>query len=280
MRWVSKVEEEVIPPTPPEPPISVASPSRGYMASFQPSTSYTALPYTIGPGHPPHWGSITPTPGSPSHGAYPSYHHPPGYLYRPPPSQLHTSPTSSATRPLEPLPAIVQRKRKIAKNYVVLENAQTEKAPRVSWKQTMDGMFGDHARWEEVKAYSTKNRPMGELVSCSIARTRFLSSWGQHVRERGARLRGWPRITWIHEPASHTRMFSRSGRLARSLRTIMFGTRSSGVMLDRRRLGQTKTRRKKGINHLRLHVSALISNLYNMQPTDCTPVSLSRSPRL
>jgi len=24
----------------------------------------------------------------------------------------------------------------------------------------MEGMFGDHVKWEEVKAYSTKNRPM------------------------------------------------------------------------------------------------------------------------
>jgi len=43
---------------------------------------------------------------------------------------------------------------------MVLENAQTEKAPRVIWKQTMEGMFGDRVKWEEIKAYSTKNRPM------------------------------------------------------------------------------------------------------------------------
>ena len=172
VRWMSKVEEEVIPPTPPEPPMPVTSASYGYVPSFHPSTSYAALPYTIGPGQPPHWSPITATPGSPSRGAYTgqsSYPRSPTIHYPHSPSQPHTSSTSSATRPLEPLPAIVQRKRKVTKNYVVLENAQTEKAPRVTWKQTMEGMFGDHVKWEEVKAYSTKNRPMCELVSYLIA---------------------------------------------------------------------------------------------------------------
>ena len=178
VRWVSKVEEEVIPPTPPEPPVPVASTSYGYVPSFHPATSYTALPYTIGPGQPPQWGPIPVIPSSPSRGAYTSqssYPRSSALPYPYSPSQPQPSSTSSATRPLEPLPAIVQRKRKVTKNYVVLENAQTEKAPRVTWKQTMEGMFGDHVKWEEVKAYSTKNRPMCELVSYFITRSQFLS---------------------------------------------------------------------------------------------------------
>ena len=237
VRWVSKVEEEVIPP-PPEPPTPVASTSYGYVPAFQPSTSYTALPYTIGPGQPPHWGPITPAPISPPRGAYTNhspYPHPSTLSYTHSPPQPYTSSTSSATRPLEPLPAIVQRKRKIAKNYVVLENAQTEKAPRVTWKQTMDGMFGDHGKWEEMKVYSTKNRPMCELVLYLVARSRFLFARRQRARERGARLRGWPRTTRIHELASRTRMYLRSRRSARSLRMTMYGTRSLGVMLGKKR---------------------------------------------
>lgn len=171
LRWVSKVEEEIVPITPPESPMPVESTSHGYVASFRPSTPYAPPPYTIGPGQPPYWGSFTATPGSSSPGAYGGvspYPQPPAFSYPRSPSQPHISSTSSATRPLEPLPAIMQRKRKIATNYVVLENAQTEKAPRVTWKQTMEGMFGDHVRWEDVRVYSTKNRPMCELISYLI----------------------------------------------------------------------------------------------------------------
>ena len=166
------MEEEIIPLTPPESPMSVAGTSHGYVTPFRHSTSYTAPPYTIGPGQPPHWGTFTPTPGPSSPGAHASalsYPQPSAFPHLYSPSQSYIASTSSATRPLEPLPTVVQRKRKIAKNYVVLENAQTEKAPRVTWKQTMEGMFGDHVRWEDVRVYSTRNRPMCELVSYLLA---------------------------------------------------------------------------------------------------------------
>ena len=155
IRWVSKVEEEMIHLTPPESPMLVAG------------TSYTAQRYTTGPGQLPHWSPIPTTPVSPSPSSYPgfSYPQPPTFVYPHSPTQPHTPSTSNATRALEPLPAIVQRKRKMTKNYVVLENAQTEKPPKVTWKQTMEGMFGDHVHWEDVRAYSTKNRPMCEFLS-------------------------------------------------------------------------------------------------------------------
>jgi vacuolar protein sorting-associated protein 72 len=166
VRWVSKVEEEIVPLPQPESPMHVARASHEYLTPAGPSTSYTTQPYTLSPGRPPHWGHIPTTPGSSSPGAYTALfpHNQPSHSNSlPPPS---TPPTSNATRPLEPFPAVVQRKRKIAKNYVVLENAQMEKAPRVTWKQTMEGMFGDHVKWEDVKAYTTKNRPMCEFLSC------------------------------------------------------------------------------------------------------------------
>ena len=173
IRWVSRVEEEVTPLTPPESPMSVASTSHGYVTPFRHSTSYTTPSYTIGPGQPPYRSTFTTISGSPPPGAYASassYPQPPPFPYPHSPPPPHISSTSSATRPLEPLPTIVQRRRKITKNYVVLENAQTEKAPRVTWKQTMEGMFGDHVRWEDVRVYSTKNRPMCESFSCLLVR--------------------------------------------------------------------------------------------------------------
>ena len=176
IRWVSKVEEEIVHLTPPASPTPV------------PTISHTPHRYTIGPGQPPHWGPIPTTPGSSFMGSYtgPSSYPQPAtslYLYSPP--QPHTPSTSNATRPLEPLPAVFQRKRKEAKNYVVLENAQTERAPRVTWKQTMEGMFGDHVRWEDVRVYSTKNRPMCKFLHNSVGSNWFLFVWYQaRPRER------------------------------------------------------------------------------------------------
>lgn len=51
------------------------------------------------------------------------------------------------------------RKEKVEKNYVVIENQQTEKATRPTWKQTMEGMFGDHVKWDEIRVFSGK-RPL------------------------------------------------------------------------------------------------------------------------
>ena len=166
VRWVSKTEEDIIPITPPESLMSGASTSHGYVTPFRPSTPYMTPLYQTDSGPPLHWSNFTATPGPSSPSAYTSpYPQPHAFQYSPPPSRSYISSTSSATRPLEPLPTIVHRKQKFAKNYVVLENAQTEKAPRVTWKQTMEGMFGDHVRWEDIRMYSTRNRPMCELVS-------------------------------------------------------------------------------------------------------------------
>jgi hypothetical protein len=51
-------------------------------------------------------------------------------------------------------------KEKVEKNYVVIETRQSESAPLPTWKQTMEAMFGDHVKWDEVKVYSGKNRPL------------------------------------------------------------------------------------------------------------------------
>ena len=148
------MEEEIIPITPSESLMSGASTSHGYVTPLRPSTLYMTPSCTIDPGPPPHWNNFTTTPGPSCPRAYTSaYPQQPIFRYSRSPSRLYISSTSSATRPLEPLPTIVQRKQKIAKNYVVLENAQTEKTPRVTLKQTMDGMFGDHVRWEDIRVH-------------------------------------------------------------------------------------------------------------------------------
>ena len=48
----------------------------------------------------------------------------------------------------------------VTKNYVVHELAQHKNAPKPSWTDTMESMFGSHVRWDEVKVFVGKNRPL------------------------------------------------------------------------------------------------------------------------
>jgi len=49
------------------------------------------------------------------------------------------------------------------KNYVIHETSQDEPATRPLWKDTMTAMFGDHVKWEDVKAYVSRGRPLCEF---------------------------------------------------------------------------------------------------------------------
>jgi vacuolar protein sorting-associated protein 72 len=52
-------------------------------------------------------------------------------------------------------------KEKVAKNYVIHERSQYEGVPKPSWNETMEAMFGDHVKWDELKVYVGKGRPLG-----------------------------------------------------------------------------------------------------------------------
>jgi hypothetical protein len=78
--------------------------------------------------------------------------------------RTHTSEAStSASLPSHELPR--PRKEKVPRNYVVIETEQSESAFPPTWKQTMDAMFGDHVKWDEVRVYVGKNRPLCEKQS-------------------------------------------------------------------------------------------------------------------
>ena len=55
------------------------------------------------------------------------------------------------------------RTEKVSKNYIIHETSQDESATRPPWKDTMAAMFGDHVKWEELKAYVSRGRPLCEL---------------------------------------------------------------------------------------------------------------------
>ncbi|KAI0294748.1 YL1 nuclear protein-domain-containing protein, partial [Russula brevipes] len=57
----------------------------------------------------------------------------------------------------------------VSKNYVIHETSQDESATRPPWKDTMAAMFGDHVKWEDVKVYVSRGRPLSRPVQlCSI----------------------------------------------------------------------------------------------------------------
>ena len=74
------------------------------------------------------------------------------------------SPISSIEPPLQEPPQI--RTEKVAKNYLIHELGQTTGISRPSWENTMRTVFGDHAQWETLQVYTSKNRPYGKYYWC------------------------------------------------------------------------------------------------------------------
>ncbi|TFY77155.1 hypothetical protein EWM64_g6860 [Hericium alpestre] len=89
-------------------------------------------------------------------------------LKPPPAPSSYIAPNLTIQVPSEPAP-MVKKTMIVCKNYVVHETSQDENATRPPWKDTMAAMFGDHVQWEDLKVYTTKNRPMARPVqTCPI----------------------------------------------------------------------------------------------------------------
>jgi hypothetical protein len=76
-----------------------------------------------------------------------------------------TSPASgnSNTTLVVPQPGLNSRTEEVSKNYIIHEISQDETATRPPWKDTMAAMFGDHVKWEDMKAYVSRGRPLCKL---------------------------------------------------------------------------------------------------------------------
>jgi len=68
-------------------------------------------------------------------------------------------PTNGVDVPL-PIPAVKFHTENVAKNYVIHEMSQDESATRPPWKDTMAAMFGSHVKWEDVRTYVSRGRPL------------------------------------------------------------------------------------------------------------------------
>ncbi|KAK0196869.1 YL1 nuclear protein-domain-containing protein [Armillaria mellea] len=121
LRWISRGEDIKIQVevTPP-----AATPAYGYGAYNAPGTSTPpAYPYY-----------------ATTHYQNPHMH------YLPPPAP-------------PPAPVFEERTERVNKNYLVHELAQYDKAPKPSWTELMEVIFGDHVKWDQMKVYSGKGRP-------------------------------------------------------------------------------------------------------------------------
>ncbi|KIP04010.1 hypothetical protein PHLGIDRAFT_25831 [Phlebiopsis gigantea 11061_1 CR5-6] len=138
LRWISKSEEVAIKVAPvPMPPPPSQAPSH-YAYSYSTTTS---LPT----GYPP----------PPSYSPYNGTSH-----YRTSPAVAPSAPTQPhAPSPLPPAEPL-ERKETVTKNYVIHEIDQEEGTLKPLWKETMAAMFGDHVKWEELKVYTGRGRPL------------------------------------------------------------------------------------------------------------------------
>lgn len=195
LRWISKKEEVKVAVPPPTLPVFSYPPSLSlYKGTSGHLFSPMAYSYTTGATH---YAMNPRAPGTPSANsqplmtttqfhAYQRYMDPAYSVFPMWPSQQQASyyqtPASTSTIPT-PLPTlatapalsgncvpgIVQqqptsepetRLEAVTKNYVVHELAQYKNTPKPSWTDTMESMFGDHVKWDEVKVFVGKSRPL------------------------------------------------------------------------------------------------------------------------
>ncbi|KAF8633184.1 hypothetical protein AX15_001482 [Amanita polypyramis BW_CC] len=66
--------------------------------------------------------------------------------------------STGVSQPQQPQP--VEKIETVTRNYVVHESGQQDGIRKPSWADTMKAMFGDHVRWDEMKVYVGKGRPL------------------------------------------------------------------------------------------------------------------------
>ncbi|KAG1809860.1 YL1 nuclear protein-domain-containing protein [Suillus plorans] len=167
LRWISRKEQvkvEVTPPVPapyPSPYGFVYNPHQGtsYSGTQNSQSPFRAyvptLPSQVPEGLPTASQSLAAT--SQPQSSTPSVNTPsqPSYYYY----------------PMQPPPA-QERVVDVCKNYIVHELSQDPSAAKPPWKDTMSAMFGDEVKWDEVRVFTGKQRPLSRPVrACPITGT-------------------------------------------------------------------------------------------------------------
>ncbi|KAI0317910.1 YL1 nuclear protein-domain-containing protein [Amylostereum chailletii] len=159
VRWISRREEVTIPIDPPPSPTkqpSVSVPARA------PEISNSVAPQSSA-------GSTCKSCCSPNSCIFMSLvfswsMNAPISGLVPPPSidPLH----ASSIPPIDPPPP---KKETVTRNYVIHEASQGDDARKPGYMDTMSALFGDHVKWDELKVYGTKNRPLSRPIQvCPI----------------------------------------------------------------------------------------------------------------
>jgi hypothetical protein len=78
-----------------------------------------------------------------------------------------------------PIPVAKVHTENVTKNYVIHEISQDESATRPLWKDTMAAMFGSHVKWEDVRAYVSRGRPLCEFYFPSRGTTLMTNDLNQ-----------------------------------------------------------------------------------------------------
>jgi hypothetical protein len=158
LRWVSKVEEVKV-VTPALPPQLASNPYGflyGGVTGYTSSSSGVSTPT----GSAPPLTSTNPYLSSPTLFS-------PSTTNLPSASTLPAVPYAQYAYPYfgaSPQPP-VRTTEKVSKSYVVHELGQYDMAPKPQWEDTMTAMFGDQVKWEDMRVYVTKGRPLGSIVS-------------------------------------------------------------------------------------------------------------------
>lgn len=166
LRWISRKEHVRVEVTPPVP--ATYPPQYGFVYNPHQGTSYSGTQnyqspfraYVPAPAGSPMASqglaatsqpqSSIPSANTPSQPSY--YHYPAQPLPAPPPAQ--------------------ERIDDVCKNYIVHELSQDPSTAKPLWKDTMSAMFGDEVKWDEVRVFTGKQRPLSRPVrTCPITGT-------------------------------------------------------------------------------------------------------------
>ncbi|KAG1839635.1 YL1 nuclear protein-domain-containing protein [Suillus subalutaceus] len=166
LRWISRKEQVKVEVTPPVP---APYPSQyGFIYNPHQGTSYSGTQNYQSP-----FRAYVPAPeGLPaaSHGlaatSQPQLSTPSANT----PSANTPSQSSYYYYPAQP-PA-QERVDDVCKNYIVHELSQDPSVAKPQWKDTMSAMFGDEVKWDEVRVFTGKQRPLSRPVrACPITGT-------------------------------------------------------------------------------------------------------------
>ena len=151
VRWISKAEKVKVsvepPPTPAPAPTPTYTPPHPYGYAYYahvPNAASSTVPYSA-------YATVPAAQPGVQGGPVPGTIYWP-YMPQPPPAP-------------PPAPEPIEEEHTECKNYVVHETDQGEGATRPLWKDTMAAMFGDHVKWEDMKVYTGKGRPLSKSTS-------------------------------------------------------------------------------------------------------------------